>query len=163
MNVTVAQFWVLVVVSISLLGPLSLPASAELMVEEDENTCTIQEGSEATLPERDPGDYVLAIQETGELRAGNPTLEDGTLYNIYLILGVAGQEIEVQLHSQAFRPALLVMYAETEDLVRTADGDETGSIREVLTLPEDGLYIIWVKSMEVGETGAYELSVGVAR
>lgn len=90
-------------------------------------------------------------------------LEDGSFYSFYFLMGEAGQNLEAQVRSSGFQPVLLITHNDTEDVVVAAEGDEDGKIYETFTLPHEGLYVIVVKSATAGETGTFELSLGVER
>ena len=103
----------------------------------------------------------------GSLSTSDPTLGDGSRYDLYTFAGQRGQTVTVTLRSAAFDAYLAVgrmdggefESAETDD-----DGAGGTDARVTYTLPASGEYAIRANSLTEGETGDYtvELSTGAA-
>lgn len=101
-----------------------------------------------------PGDRV----ETGELAAGDETLDSGEYRDLYTVTGTGGPLV-VDLRSDAFDPYLIV---EGPDGERYDNDDHEGALDRSLLVIEtrDGEpYRVLVTSYAPGETGRYRLEL----
>ena len=98
-----------------------------------------------------------AVNQTGELAAGDTTLNDGEYVDIFTFQGRAGDPFDVTLSSSQF-DAYLVL-AGPNDFVDQNDDDAAGgttNARLTTTLPSDGEYTLAFTSLSGGETGRYQ-------
>jgi hypothetical protein len=103
----------------------------------------------------------------GELTDNDPTLDDGTHYQLIRFQGRAGDEMTATLSSEDFDPYLILALGDgdlsgLERLVENDDAD-TATVNSQITfpLPTDGIYTLVVNSYEE-DTGAYELHLETA-
>lgn len=102
---------------------------------------------------------------SGALSASDPTLVDGSHYDLYRIAGVTGQAVTVTLRSSAFDAYLAVgrmSGGEFESLVQDDDGAGGTDSRVTVTFPAADEYLIRANSLSAGETGDYTLDVASA-
>jgi len=104
-------------------------------------------------------------EHAGELAAEDAQRDDGAYIDTYPFDGQAGEEVEIDLRSQAF-DTFLVLRLEGEDgaVVQRWENDDvapgnTAHSHLSLSLPADGPYVIEAGSYDRGETGAYTLDV----
>ncbi|NNF57514.1 MAG: hypothetical protein HKN04_04665 [Rhodothermaceae bacterium] len=97
--------------------------------------------------------------ERGRLDATDATLTSGEYMDEYTVDGRRGEQLVLDLHSTAFDPYLILELTDDEQIDNDDhEGDRTRSLIST-TLPADGTYRVLVTSYEVGETGAYDLSI----
>ena len=102
----------------------------------------------------------LLLQETGRLEAGDATLDDGSLVDVYEISGQVGQTISITLESIEFNPYLLFQTEEGETLDRNDNVAENNWQSYLsVTLPETGNYRILTNAYENWQRGGYRLMV----
>ena len=97
----------------------------------------------------------------GDLAPGDPAGETGAHFDCFSFTGRARQELTVRLRSSAFVPMLVLRRGSTCDgnLLYVTGG--TGSEALVKTsLGYDEVYSLTVRSVNAGETGAYNLTLG---
>ena len=101
----------------------------------------------------------VLLESEGVLEAGDETLIDGSLYDIYRFEGAAGQGIIVTVESEEFDPYLWLLAGEGPTARQV--GDWQGSTTSALSyvLPEDGIYRIWVNANTPQGRGQYRLLV----
>lgn len=115
------------------------------------------------------GSYTLRIEKTGaagkglrkesgHLENGDETLRSGEYMDAYTFQGVPGQDVSVDLTSDDFDTYLIVR-GPGEDREENDDTDRPGHSAIDMTLSESGEYRVIVTSYQVGETGAYELTI----
>jgi len=99
---------------------------------------------------------------TGTLTASDPTLEDGSHYQLWTLQGRGGDAVTVTLESDDFDT--YVGFRDGEDvLASNDDSNGTTNSQVEVTLPSGGAYTVVVTSFAAGQTGAYRLSVSSAR
>ncbi|MDX1419766.1 MAG: caspase family protein [Rubricoccaceae bacterium] len=97
--------------------------------------------------------------ERGQLEGGDETLTSGEFVDAYVVEGRAGQPLVLDLRSTAFDPYLILQMPDGEQVDNDDhEGDRTRSLIST-TLPETGPYRVLVTSYDVGETGAYDLTI----
>lgn len=110
-----------------------------------------------------PGESV-----NGRLTGSDPTLEDGSHYDVWRFAGVARHRYRVTLRSDDFDAYLSVgssALAECGDCASDDDGAGGRDARVEFIGPADGTFEIRANSLEGGQTGGYQLTledVGVA-
>jgi hypothetical protein len=123
-------------------------------------------GAAACAPSVGPtpleGGIAFGQRVEGELTAADPTLDDGSHYDLWRFRGAAGQRVIVTLRSDDFDAFLAV----GPDAVACGDGcevddDGAGDLnsRVRMTLPAAGIYEIRANSLGGGETGRYSLTL----
>lgn len=101
----------------------------------------------------------LLIRE-GALENSDSRYEDGSLYDEYLVQGEANQAITIDLTSSKFDTFLAVFDAEGQSiLAQNDDAEDSSNSRVTLTLPEDGLYRIFVNGYNESDRGEYTITV----
>jgi hypothetical protein len=117
--------------------------------------------SVSSIPYNSPSgtsDYIL--QGQGNLVAGGPVLNDGSLYNEHLFSGTAGQTVTITLESTAFDTYLILLGPNGD---RIAENDDIGSgnlnSQIVVTLPTTGVYRIVANSYDETGRGSYTYTV----
>ncbi len=101
----------------------------------------------------------------GTLASTDPTLEDGTHYDLWRFTGSAGQRVEAVLKSTEFDAYMAlgrVKGGEVEVLGSDDDSGGGNDARVRVTLPAAGEYVLRANSLSEGETGAYTLTLGTA-
>ncbi len=96
--------------------------------------------------------------ERGRLAAGDDTLRSGEYVDIYDIQGQPGQHAVIDLTSDEF-DTYVILKDPAGEQEENDDADRPGHSRLEVDLTELGSYRVMVTSYEVGETGAYELSI----
>lgn len=118
----------------------------------------------APLAAQDPAEIRLDQPASGTLAADDPTLEDGSHYDLWVYRGTAGERVRIDLRSTAFDCYLSAgVLDEGAFTVRASNDDvEPGNTdaRVDVTVPEGGVLHIRVNSFDAGETGAYTLALG---
>ena len=121
----------------------------------------------AALPiqAQQPGRIQLGQTIRGALAAGDAMAEDNTYYDDYLIQLRQGQRLEVRMRSDAFDTFVGVgPWGDgdfTDILAMDDDGEGEGSTNSLLvvTVPQNGEYVIRANALNEGGMGAYTLSV----
>lgn len=102
---------------------------------------------------------------TGQLGAGDCTLQDGSFADLYSFSGTAGQQIAVTLNSADFDAYLLLRSDVTGTSIVEDDNGGGGTSARIplgsgfFSLPATGSYIILANSLTAGQTGNYTLSL----
>lgn len=101
---------------------------------------------------------------TGQLSAGDCVRTNGSLADLYTFSGTAGQQIAINLNSQAFDGYLLL--ANPAGTILTEDDNGGSGVNAripagsgLYTLPSTGSYIIFASSAASAQTGDYSLSL----
>jgi len=98
---------------------------------------------------------------SGELTAGDRTLEDGSKFDAYTFSGNAGDRIVITMNSGDFDTYLSLRSANGEEAIASnddrADGDTDSEIS--VTLPATGTFTIWANAFEPGTLGSYRLTL----
>jgi hypothetical protein len=107
-------------------------------------------------------DRMISVGDTksGSLSAADPTLEDGSHYQLWYIQGRAGETAVITLRSSAFDAFLAVGRHGGDQMESDDDGAGGTDSRIRITWPSNGTYVIRANSFGEAETGAYTLSVG---
>ena len=98
---------------------------------------------------------------SGELTSDDPTLDDGTHYDVWTYYGEAGEQVTVTLSSDEVDTYLIAMRGTPESgepLDENDDADGTNS-RLTLRLPASGMYTFLANTYGAGETGSYTISL----
>ena len=113
----------------------------------------------ATQVNRDTTELALGSSVNGALQNGDLQLDLGKYQDIYSFAGTAGQNIRVDMTSNAFDTYLIVR--DPNGLEYANDDFEASTARSVveLTLPVDGRYQVIATSYGADMTGAYQLSI----
>lgn len=98
--------------------------------------------------------------KTGTLAASDPTLEDGSHYQLWYIEGREGETAIITLRSSAFDAYLAVGRHRGDQLESDDDGAGGSDARIRITWPSNGTYVIRANTFGEAETGAYTLSIG---
>lgn len=97
----------------------------------------------------------------GELKAGDATAEDDSLFDLYRFSGKKGERIILEMHSQAF-DSFLALYG-AADGGEPIDFDDDGAggtnARLAFTLPSDGTYQVRANAMNEDDAGAYTIKL----
>lgn len=101
---------------------------------------------------------------SGELTETDPTLDDGkgAYHDLYRIQGRKGQRLLVEMSAGDLDAFLGIGRMVGDSLHIEASDDDGGGekdARVVLTLPEDGTYIIRAQALDANATGTYTLTV----
>ena len=101
----------------------------------------------------------VLFRAEGTLAEGDAQLEDGSLYDVHLFEGQAGQIVRITLVSSEFDTFLLLQDASGEEIIRNDDGSEGTNAEIVFRLPTTGQYRLLANSYDVSGKGAYQLTV----
>jgi CHAT domain-containing protein/Tfp pilus assembly protein PilF len=99
------------------------------------------------------------LEVNGVLDADTDTLDNGEYYNVHTFEGTEGQDVVIEMISEAFDTYLIVLDPEGNRVAENDDGDGSNA-RVRLTLPATGTYRVWATSYGAGEVGRYRLSWG---
>jgi len=122
-------------------------------------TLMVQDLGMQTAAEGPVGTINIGQPQNGELRPGDGQLHSGEYYNAYTFHGRAGQRLDVTMQSSDFDTYLMVRgHGVREDNDDATPGD-THHSHLVVTLPQDGDYLISATSYASGMTGRYQLAV----
>ncbi len=96
---------------------------------------------------------------TASLQRGDTTLPNNTYAHVYAFEGKAGQTITIEMKSQQLDPSLLLYLPDQDKLIGQNDDISMNDFnaRLEVTLPEDGIYLLFANAFEQGETGEYQL------
>ncbi len=114
--------------------------------------------------EANPEVRAIAAGQTaeGRFQGGDPTLDDGSHFHLYLYEGSPGEQIVVTMRSSSFDAFLLggpIQNGDFEQRDRDDDGGGGTDARLTVTLDGVGSYAILANSYGAGETGEYTLQV----
>ncbi len=100
---------------------------------------------------------------TAKLKKGDNLLSDNSYYHTYTFEGKAGQKVTIEMNSNQFDPALLLVYKDTDDLIDKNEdiSPENSNARIIVTLPKDGDYLVVAKAYRPGEIGQYTLKLTI--
>ena len=155
-------------------GEYTIRANSLMEGETGDYTITVSSGSAPQKPEPNPGPNPGPNRGTvrmesirpgqtvsGSLSTSDPRLEtDNTFYDLWRFSGRRGQRFEAVMTSTAFDAYLAIGRMEGGVLnVEKSDDDGAGGSnpRILITLAQDGEYVIRANSLNEGETGAYTL------
>lgn len=97
----------------------------------------------------------------GRLDASDPTLGDGSHYEMWAFEGRRGERVSVTLRSSDFDAYLAFGDIQGDECDCETDDDGAGGTdaRVTMTLPRDGTFHIRANTLAEGETGGYTLTV----
>lgn len=102
--------------------------------------------------------YLLLLE--GALENGDSRYADGSLYDEYLVQGGANQAVTINLKSTEFDTFLAVFDAEGQTiLAQNDDAEDSRNSQVTLTLPEAGLYRIFVNGYNDRDRGEYTITI----
>jgi len=99
---------------------------------------------------------------TGTLEEGDRRMEDGSLYDAYVIRGRPGDRVVVRMTSEDFDTYLHWGYEDDGAWVEEEENDDAGEgtdSRLVVRLDDDGRYQLRAAAFDEDQEGAYELRV----
>jgi CHAT domain-containing protein/tetratricopeptide (TPR) repeat protein len=102
-------------------------------------------------------DVLLSVE--GRLEEGDNQLDDGSLHDVHIFEGEAGQIVRIRLVSKEFDALLLLQNSLGEELARNDDGTDGTNAEIVFRLPETGQYRILANAYGESGRGAYQLTV----
>jgi len=94
----------------------------------------------------------------GVLASSDETLDDGSHFQDWTLMGQAGDRVEITLRSSDF-DAFLILRMDGETLTTDDDGAGGTDSSITYTLPSTGSYTVRANSYAAGGTGRYSLSV----
>lgn len=104
---------------------------------------------------------------SGTLDEGDAVLEDDSFYDYFIYQGHAGEQLTIEMMSDAFDTFLAIGRVlpggEFEEVSSADDGGDGTNSRLEVTLPSDGQYVIRANSLMAGQTGEYSLRVATSR
>lgn len=104
--------------------------------------------------------FSIAAAGAGTLAPGDSQLDSGEYYDQFSFTGNAGDQVQLELSSDAFDPYLMVVDATGTVLFEEDDSKGAGNgVNVVYTLPAGGTYAVVVTSFQPGETGGYRLVI----
>jgi hypothetical protein len=109
------------------------------------------------------GSLQVGQSVNGALAQGDRQLTSGEYVNTYTLRGRRGQQLDLRMSSSAFDSYLMIEgpgLAEAND--DDPDGDGSRDSRLLVTLPQDGDYLVSATSYEPGERGAYRISAATS-
>ncbi len=101
------------------------------------------------------------LQVEGVLEEGDRVVpDDDSLYDAYPVEGRAGQTLQIVMESEAFDTYLLLLDPQGEAIAQNNNLDETTTNAGlVVTLPEDGTYMVIANAADAENRGRYRLMV----
>ena len=115
-------------------------------------------GSHSSSGGNQSNDFILRRQ--GSLDSGDALAPDNTYYDEYSFQGRAGQRVTITLESNEF-DTYLALGDENGNLIDSNDDYQSGSTNSqiVVTLPQNGTYIVIVNGYSPADQGRYSLTV----
>jgi hypothetical protein len=116
-------------------------------------------GTQTTVTSVAAQQIPLGASVTGVLSASDPTMADGSHYELFTFQGTAGQTVQIDLMSTAFDSYL---YLRDQNGTALAHDDDSGgnlNSRIVQTLPYTGTYQIVANTLRSGQFGAFTLQL----
>ena len=103
----------------------------------------------------------IAYGETlaGFLTVGDDSLQDGSLFKLFLFEGQESDSITIQLNSEDFTAH--VLFANERDDVLATDDNSNGQCNALIkwVLEESGRYVIYANAVSRGETGQFQVTL----
>ncbi len=96
---------------------------------------------------------------SGELKATDPKLSDGSVYQAWTYIGTAGETIQVDVVSADFDAYAIIQDGNGVKLAADDDSGGGTNARIILTLPYSGAYRLIANTYRQGSYGAFSLSV----
>ena len=121
-------------------------------------------GSSVQAQPAEPAASEVLLEVEGELESGDAVLTDGSLFDVYIVDGQAGQTISITLESLQFNSYLLVIDHDGETLAENNNVDSaivpnTQNAWLTLTFPKAGQYRLVVNAVHKWGQGSYRLTV----
>ncbi|MBE9118557.1 pre-peptidase C-terminal domain-containing protein [Lusitaniella coriacea LEGE 07157] len=116
-------------------------------------------GTPTTPPPQTAAKTIL--REQGLLEDGDLVYErDGSLYDVHVFQGSAGQSVTITVESGDF-DTFLAVFDEKDDIVGQNDdiSDEITNSALTIALPQDGTYRIFINGYDARDRGGYTLTV----
>lgn len=101
----------------------------------------------------------LIFREQGTLQSGDDIMRDGSLFDIHLIEGQAGQEISIFLESNEFDTYLMVISPSGEFTAENNDAGDSTNSSVTIRLPESGVYGVVANAFSASGRGQYTITV----
>ncbi|MEO0536547.1 MAG: PPC domain-containing protein [Cyanobacteria bacterium P01_A01_bin.123] len=114
----------------------------------------------AGVPLMAAADETALLEIEGVLEAGDDTLGDGSLYDLYPFDAEAEQTITIQMASEEFDTYLLLVDEEGQTIGENDDVSESDTNSALtITLPEAGTYVVVANAFDNTGQGNYSLIV----
>jgi len=96
---------------------------------------------------------------SGYLTASDDSLQDGSLYKMFLFSGEAGDTVTISVNSLDFDAYLL--FADSVDTILGSDNNAGGACNAQLThvLPANGRYIVYATTNTAQQIGEFQVSI----
>ncbi|HEY9646991.1 MAG TPA: pre-peptidase C-terminal domain-containing protein [Chroococcidiopsis sp.] len=103
----------------------------------------------------------VVLQTEGELAPGDSVLaQDNSLYDEHPFTGRAGQQVTIDLQSDAFNTYLLLLGPDGDVVGQNDDGGQNTTNSQLqVTLPSNGVYTIVANGYDAASQGSYSLTV----
>jgi S1-C subfamily serine protease len=98
----------------------------------------------------------------GALEAGDPRMEDGSLYDLYFFAARAGQAVAIEMRSTSLDAYLSWGRMNGGKFEPLGSDDNAGGgtdARLAVTIPADGIYTVRANARRAGEAGPYTLTL----
>lgn len=140
-------------------GQLASDGAGVMGCEEALITCTDGFAVECKSTTDDINTEITEVLEEGNLESSDPTLSDGSYYDIYTISITDGQTVELILESEEFDTFLILLNSSNEVIATNDDWDGSNSYLYQEFDGMSGTFTIVVTSYEGEETGHYTLDI----
>ena len=96
----------------------------------------------------------------GRLDENSEIFEDGNYYDVHVFKGKAGETLIIEVRSDEFNPALILVSVDSDyEVIATDSGSKTSNYAKITTtISKTGTYIITVLSKQTREGGSYKLT-----
>ena len=131
-----------------------------LVAVQNNNVAKVAIRPQAEMAQRLPALPVNGQGISAILRKGDPTLPtNSSYYHPYVFQGKAGQQIIVEMSSERVDPSLLLIQLSSKKIIGKNDdiSSQNFNSKLVVTLPKDGIYVVFANAFTVGESGNYNL------
>jgi CHAT domain-containing protein/uncharacterized protein HemY len=118
---------------------------------------TVKQASVGQATTRKQNDVLLSVE--GALTPEDTQLDDGSLYDIHLFEGEAGQVVRILLTSEAFDTFLVLLNDLGDELTQNDDGSDGTNAEILVRLPASGQYGIIANAYDGSGRGAYQLTI----
>jgi S1-C subfamily serine protease len=92
------------------------------------------------------------------LTASDETLPDGSFYKAYTFAGRSGQKVTLQMRSNEIDSYMILLDSEGNKIAEDDDSGSGNDAAITVTLPNDGNYVVYANSYDVGEVGNFTIS-----
>jgi hypothetical protein len=103
--------------------------------------------------------FTLGQTVSSSLESSDPKEQDGTFYEPWRFTGRAGQIVTITMKSSAFDSYMVLEGPGRSFWASNDDGGGGTDAKLMVTLPEDGEYVVKANSLREGGTGAYTLEI----